>query len=189
VNEKVDPSPALSMATTPGDSLKTRQVAIVFAEGSDGAAIEVMQKALTAGGALGRLVGDRLGPIATTTGDLSAEFTLFTSSSVLFDAVFVPGGEAGVAMLEADPKAVDFLCEAFKHYKPIAATGAGARLLDAAGITGAKPHPKAGPDADPSAGVVRGSDPEVARVVRGFIAAMGAGRQWARGLKPPIPVR
>lgn len=59
VNENVKPSPALSMANQPGEAVKTRQVAIVFAEGSDGAAIERMQKDLADAGAQGRLVGDR----------------------------------------------------------------------------------------------------------------------------------
>ena len=185
-NKNVKPSPALSMASRPGESLKTRQVAIVFAEGSDGAAIGAVQKALAAAGAQGRLVGHRLGSIATTTGDLTAEFSVFTTSSVLFDAVFVPGGEAAATALAMEPGAVDFVCEAFKHYKAIGVTGAGATLLDAAGVTGAKPHPKAGPDADPTAGVVRGSDAQASRVARDFVAALGRGRHWARGLKPPV---
>jgi catalase len=174
------------MANRPGESVKTRQVAIVFAEGSDGAAIEKMQKALAGAGAQGRLVGHRLGPIATTAGELAAEFSVFTTSSVLFDAVFVPGGQPAVDTLSTDPQALEFVCDAFKHYKPIAATGAGASFLEMAGITGAMPHPKAGPNAAPLAGVVSGKDGEVARVARDFIAALGAGRQWARGLKAPI---
>jgi catalase len=186
VNENVKASPALSMANSSGEAVKTRQVAILFADGSDGAGIDGMRKALATAGAQGRLVGHRLGPIPTTTGDLTAEFSLFTTSSVLFDAVYVPGGDAAAA-LATDPQAIEFLCDAFKHYKPIAATGDGGALLDAAGISGAKPHPKAGPDADPSAGVVRGSDAQMGRVARDLIAALGQGRQWARGLKPPIP--
>jgi catalase len=189
VNERVKPSPALSMASRPGESVRTRQVAIVFAEGSNGNAIERMQKALEAEGAMGRLVGHRVGPIATTSGEMVAEFSVLTTSSVLFDAVFVPGGEAAAGLLENDPQAIDFLCDAYKHFKPIAATGAGARLLDASGITGARPHPQAGPDADVAAGVVRGSDREVPRVAGEFIAAIRAGRQWARGLKSPVLVR
>jgi catalase len=186
VNESVKPSPALSMANRSGESVKTRQVAIVFADGSDGASIGAVQKALAAAGAQGRLVGQRLGPISTTSGEMAAEFSVFTTSSVLFDAVFVPGG-AGAAALAEDPQALDFVCEAFKHYKAIAATGDGAKILDAAGVTGAKPHPKAGPDADPAAGVVTGTDAQAARVARDFVAALREGRQWARGLKPPIP--
>jgi catalase len=187
VNETVKPSPALSMANSPGQAVRTRQVAILFAEGSDGSAIETMQKALAAAGAQGRLVGHRLGPIGTTTGELAPEFSVFTTSSVLFDAVFVGGGAAAAARLATEQQALDFLGDAFKHYKPIAATGAGVRLLDAAGIIGAKPHPQAGPEADPRAGVSTGNDAQVARVAREFVAALGKGRQWARGLKPPLP--
>ena len=187
VDEGVKPSPALSMANQPGESVKTRQVAIVFAEGSDGAGIEKMQKALAAAGAQGRLVGRRVGPIATTTGDLVAEFSVFTTSSVLFDAVYVPGGQPAVDALATDPQAIEFVCDAFKHYKPVAATGAGGSFLEMAGIKGATPHPKAGPGADPSAGVVVGTDDQAARVARDFVAVLGTGRQWARGLKPPIP--
>ena len=113
---------------------------------------------------------------------------MFTTSSVLFDAVFVPGGQPAIDALATDPQALDFVCEAFKHYKPIAATGAGADFLEMAGITGATPHPKAGPDADPSAGVVDGRRRSRRRGWPGTSSPpLGAGRQWARGLKPPLP--
>jgi catalase len=185
VNEKVKPSRALSMAQQPGDAVSTRQVAILFGRGSDGAAITAVQKALAAAGAQGRLVGHRVGPIATTSGTLTAEFSVTNTSSVLFDAVFVPGGDA--ATLVAEPQAVAFVAEAFRHYKPVAAMGAGENLLDAAGVTGARAHPQAGPGADPAAGVVRGTDAQAMRVARELITALASGRQWARGLKPPVP--
>ena len=79
------------------------------------------------------------------------------------------------------------MCEAFLHYKPVGATGAGAAFLELAGVTGATPHPKGGPDADPSAGIVVGKDADAAQVARDFVAALAEGRQWARGLKPPLP--
>lgn len=189
VNKSVKPSPALSMASRPGDGIRTRQVAILLAEGSDGAAIARMKKALAAEGAMGRLVGHRLGPIETTAGDVVPEFSVFTASSVLFDAVFVPGGDAAAAALTTDPEAIEFVQEAFKHYKPVAATGAGVRLLDVAGVSGAKPNPKGGKNARPAAGVVVGTDAQTARVVRDLINALAAGRQWERGLKPPIPAQ
>jgi catalase len=81
-------------------------------------------------------------------------------------------------------QAIEFLVDAYKHYKPIAATGAGKDLLDAAGITNAKPHPEADPDADPSAGVITGND--VAGVAAQLIFAIAQHRHWKRGLKPPV---
>jgi catalase len=188
-NRDVEPSPAVSMANTVKDSIKTRQVAILVSAGSDGSAIARMEKALMAQGATTHLVGRHIGSFPTAQGgELIAEHSVLTASSVLFDAVFVPGGEAGVRALASEPLAIDFVADAFKHYKAIAASGAGTQLLGVAGITGARPHPEGGPDADPRAGVVTGSDKDVAKIATAFIAAIAQHRAWTRGLKPPIPM-
>jgi len=164
-------------------------VAILASDGSDGAAIARMEKALMAQGATTHLVGRHVGPFRTAEGgELNAEHSVLTASSVLFDAVYVPGGEAGVQSLADEPQAIEFVVDAFKHYKAIAATGAGTQLLNAAGISGARPHPEAGPDADPRAGVSTGGDKDVAKVATAFIAAIAQHRAWTRGLKPPIPM-
>ncbi|MEO5985228.1 MAG: catalase HPII, partial [Ferruginibacter sp.] len=47
--------------------------------------------------------------------------SFLTASSVCYDAVYVPSGINSVATLEADPDAIHFLNEAFKHCKAIAA--------------------------------------------------------------------
>ena len=188
-NRDIAPSPAVSMANTVKDSIKTRQVAILVSDGSDGAAVARMEKALMAQGATPHLVGRHVGPFQTSEGgQLNAEHSVLTASSVLFDAVYVPGGEAGVQSLANEPQAIEFVVDAFKHYKAIAATGAGTQLLDAAGISGARPHPEGGPDADPGAGVITGGDKDVAKVATAFIAAIAQHRAWTRGLKPPIPM-
>ena len=117
-------------------------------------------------------------------GAMEAEHSILTASSVLFDAVYVPGGEAAIAALKNEPQAIEFVQDAYKHYKPVAATGAGAALLDAAGITNAKPHPAGGPEADPKAGVVTGK--AKSNVAAAFIDAIAQHRHWNRGLKPPV---
>jgi catalase len=89
-----------------------------------------------------------------------------------------------VQTLANEPPAIEFLLDAFKHYKAIAASDEGTGLLDVAGITGARPHPEAGPDADPLAGVITGGGKKVSS---GFVAAIAQHRHWSRGLKPPIP--
>jgi catalase len=190
-NKDVAPSPAVSILLTPNKpapSIRTRKVAILVAEGSDGDAINKMKKALMAEGALPRLVGRHVGPFTTTNGDIEAEFSILTASSVLFDAVYVPGGDAAIEALKNEAQAVEFLVDAFKHYKPIAASGAGVKLLTVAGITNAKPHPEGGPDADPKAGVVTGSDKDAGKVATQLVAAMALHRHWNRGLKPPMPM-
>ena len=191
VNTDVGASAALRIINNPNapkvPSIRTRKVAILVSEGSDGDAIKKMKKALTAQGAMPRLVGRHVGPFKPAgSAEMDAELSILTASSVLFDAVYVPGGPAAIDALKMEGQAIEFLVDAYKHYKPIAATGAGTDLLDAAGITNAKPHPEAGPDADPSAGVITGGDADTARVATQFIAAIAQHRHWKRGLKPPV---
>ncbi|MEA2161909.1 MAG: catalase [Thermoanaerobaculia bacterium] len=190
VNRNVETSPATSMLLTPNKpepNIRTRKVAILVAEGSDPADIDAMKKALMAEGAMPRLVGRHVGAFSGADGaPMNAEFSILTASSVFFDAVYVAGGDAAIAALMNEPAAIEFLQDAFKHYKPIAASGAGVKLLDAAGITNAKAHPEAGPDADPLAGVVT-SKTRGRSFAAGFIAAIAAHRHWSRGLKPPLP--
>jgi catalase len=52
-----------------------------------------------------------------------------TMASVLYDAVVVPGGDAAATTLSGDGYAMHFIAEAIKHAKPVAAVGAGARLV------------------------------------------------------------
>jgi catalase len=189
VNREVAPSPAVSILANPNQpapNIRTRKIAFLVSEGSDAAEIDAMKTALMAQGAMPRLVGRHVGPFAASGGQtLDAEFSILTAHSVLFDAVYIPGGDVAIAALQNEAAAVELVQDAFKHYKPIAATGAGTKFLDAAGITGAKPHPEAGPDADPQAGVVTGKSTR--GVATAFITAIGQHRHWDRGLKPPMP--
>jgi catalase len=190
VNREVAPSPAVSILLTPNKpepDIRTRKIAFLVSEGSDSGEIEAMRKALMAQGAMPRLVGRHVGPFATAGGAvLDAEFSILTASSVFFDAVYVPGGAAAIDALQNEPAAVEFVQDAYKHYKPIAATSAGTTFLATAGITSAKAHPEGGPDADPQAGVVTGKGMS-RNVATQFIDAIAQHRHWSRGLKPPIP--
>ena len=75
------------------DTAKTRKVAILAADGVDTAAIEAMKKALTEAGAVAKVVAPRGGTLQRNGGiKVPVDFSLLTVGSVLFDAVFVPGG-------------------------------------------------------------------------------------------------
>ena len=81
------------MANTVKDTAKTRKVAILAADGVDAAALDAMKKALTAAGAMAKIVAPRGGTLSGTRGiKVPVDFSLLTVGSVLFDAVFVPGG-------------------------------------------------------------------------------------------------
>jgi catalase len=165
-NGRVDASPALSMiGTQPTDSIATRKIAILAADGVDGAAVTSMKAALTRAGAVVHVLGPHLGSLKATGGTVTVDHTLVTMPSVVYDAVFVPGGKASVAVLQADGDAVHFVSEAFKHAKAIAASGEGAALLRAAGIS------------EGAAGVATGTGTALAR---NFIAAIAQHRTWDR---------
>src|SRR4029453_10903664 len=66
------------------------------------------------------------------------DFSLLTVGSVLFDAVFVPGGPRSVGALRSDAMAVQFVNEGYKHCKALGATGAGTELFPVEGAS-AKP--------------------------------------------------
>jgi hypothetical protein len=55
--------------------------------------------------------------------ELKVDFSFLTGSSVLFDAAYIPGGDASVATLTGQPEASEFVSEAYKHFKAIAARG------------------------------------------------------------------
>ena len=132
---KVTRSAALSMVNTVKDTAKTRKVAILAADGVEKSQVEAMSKALRGAEAVPKIVAPHGGSVkAADGGALTVDFTLLTVGSVLFDAVFIPGGAKSTGTLAADGAAVLFVREAYKHCKAIAASGTGLALLEAAGI-------------------------------------------------------
>jgi catalase len=81
-------------------------------------------------GAQAKLVAPRLGTIEASDGSaVPVDFSFLTASSVLFDAVYVPGGAASASTLRGNADAIHFVDEAFKHCKTIAATTEGVDVL------------------------------------------------------------
>jgi catalase len=190
VNQEVGTSPALSMANTVKDSIKTRKIAILAADGFDDAAVSVMTRALQAAGAQAKIVAPRLGVLTGAKGaELMIDFSLLTASSVMFDAVYVPGGAQSVETLLKEPDAVHFVNEAYKHCKTIAASGEGAALLHASYVgaelsTEPDPHSLAS-STDP--GLIVSPSANVRKVIDEFIAAIAQHRHWSREQKGQVP--
>ena len=124
----IQKSKALSMEVQPV-SAKSRKVAILVDAGVDAGQVQAMQQALKAAGATSDIIGPHLGTISGKNGaGVEATKTFANSSSVTYDAVYVPGG-ASAAMLKMKGDAHVFLAQTYKHAKAIAATGEGADLL------------------------------------------------------------
>jgi catalase len=98
---------------------------------------------------------------------------------VLYDAVLVPDGEKAVAALSRDAHALDFVREQYRHCKPLMVVGAGALLLQKAGV------PPALPDGAPDPGLIGTDADDLAAAVVAFKAALAGHRTFARETDPP----
>jgi len=130
-----------------------------------------MKKALLAGGAIPEIISGALGVVVADDGSsIPVDKTLLTVDSVLYDAVYVPGGDDSIAALELQIDAQHFLMEAFKHCKAIAGSGEGAKFVARAILPATRP---------PSPGVVLAAEASPT-FARSFVAAIAAHRHWSR---------
>jgi catalase len=186
----IERSAALSMANTVKDSIKTRKIAVLAADGFDEAALSTMKQALVAAGAQAKVVAPRLGVLmGAQGGEVNIDFSLLTVGSVLFDAVYVPGGEKSVETLKGEGKALHFINEAYKHCKAIAATGAGIDLLRAS-YFGAERLPasnNAGNQIHVDEGIIISRDAHAGDLATEFIKAIAQHRHWSREVKDLVP--
>jgi len=126
-------SPALSQ-DKPGTTIKGRKIAILGGEGIDAKQLKAVQDALIAEEALVELIAAHAGHVTDSLGKAQrVNRAAPNAPSVIYDAVVVPGG-ASAAALAKSGLAIHFINEAYRHGKPIAAIGDGARLLEACAV-------------------------------------------------------
>jgi catalase len=178
IKPEVTESPKLSLAARPGDgSIRARRIAILVADGVEGASLIALAKRLAEAGAVPRFLGSRLGRVTPMSGEaIDVDATLENMASVLFDALVLPDGAGAVKLLMGDGRTADFLKEQYRHCKPILALGAGSKILADAGIPETLPSGKR----DPGLTVGQGDQAFTA-----FTAAVGAHRVFARETDPP----
>ncbi|QBD74649.1 catalase [Ktedonosporobacter rubrisoli] len=126
----VERSAALSLENSAKNSIKSRRIAILAADGVDEGTIQNIKKALEERGAHTTLIAPRLGTIKGKSGqELAVDQSSPTTSSIMYDAVFIPNGQQGIDQLLKQGSARHFVAEAYKHGKAIAAIGEGIELL------------------------------------------------------------
>jgi catalase len=177
--KNVEPSSALSIIlSAPKDTIKTRKVAILAADGCDDADLNLIVDSLTSAGAMAKVIGPRLGYLTTNAGNqVKIHFSLLTASSVLFDAVYVADGKASVDAFKNHPAGIEFVFEAYKHCKAVAAIGAGKELLDAAGVPSKLP---AVAEAGTDEALIIGASGSTSKIAQAFITAIAKHRNWDR---------
>ena len=154
VKAEVERSPALSLTARPGDgSIRTRNIALLVAPGVDGEAVATVQQALVAEGAIGRVVGPRIGGIRTLDGgEIQADASMENEPGFLFDGMVLPAGQAAVDALAAHPHTMAFVKDQYLHGKPLLALGESAALLEAAQL------PRVMPDGEEDPGLIATAD-------------------------------
>lgn len=131
-------SPALSQENLRGENAaRTRKLAVLAAPGTDAGQVASVRERLTDSGVLVEVLAAKDGEVpATGGGTVKVDRALPTMASVLYDAVLVPDGAEAVNALAAEPAAVRFVEEAYRHGKPLAVLGEATRLLTAAKLPG-----------------------------------------------------
>ena len=175
------PSPQLSLLARPGETgIKTRKVAIMVANGVDGAMVRTIYSSLLADGAVPRLIGSKLGKVAAADGSvLFVEITLEAAPSVLWDSVIVPDGADAVKALARDAHTLEFLRDQYRHCKPIMVVGAAAGLLKEAGV------PPKLPDGSPDPALIGTDSDDLLPAIDAFKTALGSHRSFERETDPP----
>lgn len=173
VTQSVKSSDALSMIKnkTLSKTIVTRQVAFLCSEGVHQASINAMKTALEKAGATAKIIAPHLGTIKTSEGnELAVDQSFLIAASVLFDAVYIPGGK-NAGFLNSNAEAIEFINEAYKHCKVIGA--------DEFEIL-AKTHIYDKVDKNEEEGIIINSKTNDKNFTKEFIDAMGNHRFWNR---------
>jgi catalase len=182
VDDKMPASPALSQLNTATDSIETRKIAVLAADGVDVRGVERFVEAMRKRGAITEVLAPTAGGTLSggSGGEVAVDRSITSVASVLYDAVVVPCGPQSVETLGNDGYALHFVTEAYKHLKAVAAFGAGIELLRKAGIDGPLAD---GQDVVTAAGVVSttaAEDTILDQFFEDFASALAKHRAWER---------
>ena len=173
---EVKNSPSLSLTARPGDgSIKVLKVALLVANGVNGKSILQVQSALAALGAVGKIVGPRIGPITTDDGGtVLAQASLDNEPGFLFDALVLPDGKPAVTALAAHRQTTDFIKDHYFHCKTILVLPASHSLMDLSGCSAQLP------DGKPDPGLIIATQARITGSIHTFLEALALQRHPER---------
>lgn len=178
-------SDALSMAGTIKEGIQTRKIAFLTADGVDEKSLSIVRDALESAGAVVEIIAPRLNFIVSGNDvQIPVHHSYLTAASVLYDAVYVPGGTNSVATVESEADAIHFLNEAFKHCKAIAADASAMQVIEATYFSNKLPADFTDQTVLKE-GIVINDDPEA--LADKFILAIAQHRFWEREKPRKIP--
>ncbi|WP_339809396.1 catalase [Zunongwangia profunda] len=163
--EYLKKSAALSLTHLNSDSIATRKIAFLVGDGFNGAQVKKIKEALVSKNAVVHLVAPHGGTVKCDQGkEHPVDAALLTTESVLYDALYIPGGAKSIEALVKAPKSVKFVNETLKHCKALAAEEDTFKLLDKTAIN----------MFDKDAAILIGKTP------KDFIKQIAAHRNWDR---------
>ncbi|MES2512913.1 MAG: catalase [Bacteroidota bacterium] len=131
VKSSLERSAALSMENTAKNSIVTRRIAFLAGDGVNESSFSSMKKLLEEQGATVKLIAPKMGTIKSDKGNnIPVDESFLIASSVVYDAIYIPGGEKSIDALIKEADAVHFISQAYKHCKVIAAGTDGEELLE-----------------------------------------------------------
>lgn len=167
----IDTAPSLSMSNKLPTDIKSRRIALLTANGVKDEAFTKIKKGLCDLDAIVMVIAPNHGFVTTKSGDqYPIDESLLTATSVVFDAVYVAGGDS-VQTLSNHPDTLHFVAEAFKHCKPIGTDKDALELLK-----------KAIPQINiPAKGVCTSEE------LQDFVKDIKQHRFWDREVNPSVP--
>jgi catalase len=179
-------SKALSQENTAKNSINTRKIAALVMDGFNDEELTAVKDALDEEGAHLEVISQYLSPIKGASGKLwMPDHNFVSSSSVLYDAIYVPGGKESIDSLAHQTYILEFLNEAYKHCKPIAASSEGIALL---GQTSIEEKLADAADVVSDTGVVTSMAKPTGNFNAAFIKAIMAHRHWMRERNERSPI-
>ncbi|MES2848841.1 MAG: catalase, partial [Bacteroidota bacterium] len=135
-------SAALSMAGTVKNTIKTRKIGFIMADGVDAKAVKELKSKLEKEGAVVEIIAASMAPVAAVDkSSFTPHHSLTSTASVLFDALYICGGKKSADTLmntENQPGTLLFINEAYKHCKAIAFGKDTAVIFDGSNISSKK---------------------------------------------------
>ncbi len=124
-------SKALSQTYIEANSIATRKIGFLVGDGFDESQYTKMKQALEKEDAVVKIVATHGGEVVGNKGGKhQVDAALLTAESVVFDALYIPGGKKSIDALKDVAKAKKFINETLKHCKAIAVDGEAEELLD-----------------------------------------------------------
>lgn len=128
-------SPSLSIIDSAKRGIESRCVAVLIHAGVQDETLGVLLNEISEAGGKVKLISSRLGHVLTADGTgIPVDLAFYSTSGVLHDALYIPGGEASAENILYNPEAVNFIRDQYRHCKILGSDAEAAFIFTAIGL-------------------------------------------------------